>query len=225
MLQQTQVTRVIPKYVTFLKRFPTLQDLASAELAEVLKLWSGLGYNRRAMYLYQAAKNLYDKKQPWTEEQLVSCKGIGPNTARAVLVYAYNEPAIFIETNIRSVFIHYFFKDEHTVSDKQIIACIERVINTKDPRSWYWSLMDVGAWLKSQNKGMLHKSSAHKKQPVFSGSLRELRGIVIRKLTVASYTPEQLHNYCNDNRLSDVLNALQDEGLVTYSEGVYYLGR
>src|SRR4030095_9666003 len=119
MLQQTQVKRVIPKYQSFLKRFPTIQSLANAPLSEVLSEWSGLGYNRRAKYLHDAAKQLVSKVGPWKLEDLTECKGIGHNTAVAVLVYAYNRPLVFIETNIRTVCIHHFFNDKENITDKE----------------------------------------------------------------------------------------------------------
>lgn len=128
MLQQTQALRVTPKYLSFIEKFPDVQNLATASLATVLAEWNGLGYNRRAKYLYEAAKQLSVKSQPWTLEDLVACKGIEPNTAAAVCVYAYSQPLVFVETNIRTVFIHHFFQDRMDVSDKEIFPLIEKAL-------------------------------------------------------------------------------------------------
>lgn len=120
MLQQTQVPRVLPKFTEFLTKFPTGQELAEASLGEVLAAWSGLGYNRRAKFLWQAAQKVvrdFGGELPHTFEALESLPGIGKNTAGAVAAYAYNQPAIFLETNIRTIFIHHFFRDADLVPD------------------------------------------------------------------------------------------------------------
>ncbi len=113
MLQQTQVARVVPKFTEFVAKFPTLEALANASLGDVLKAWQGLGYNRRAKYLHSAAQALISKEAPWKCEDLVALAGVGPNTAGAVLAYAYNQPVLFVETNVRSVFIHHFFNGQN----------------------------------------------------------------------------------------------------------------
>ncbi len=222
MLQQTQVGRVVPKYEYFLSKFPTISSLATASLAEVLVAWSGLGYNRRAKYLHESAKILQHKSQPWSYEDLVSCIGIGPNTAKAVRAYAYDLPEVFIETNIRTVYIHYFFADHTTVTDKQITALVEDTINKQSPRTWYWALMDSGARLKTEKKGGLVKSAAYKKQPVFHGSLRQIRGLVLKTLAVNPRTAEQLVS--DDDRTKKVLASLVSEGLISKKGNFYYLG-
>ncbi len=146
MLQQTQVTRVIPKYQQFLTRFPDLASLANAEMGEVLRAWNGLGYNRRAKFLHQAARilvNDYHSAFPMSQAELVKLPGIGPNTAGAILAYTYNQPVVFIETNIRTVFIHHFFNDQSGVTDKQIYEAVTRTlsVNKSSARTWYWALM------------------------------------------------------------------------------------
>lgn len=112
MLQQTQVERVLYKYKLFLKKFPDIKTLAQASLSDVLKTWQGLGYNRRAKYLLDTAHIIYHSKLKWPKSQtgLMSLPGIGQSTAGAILAFAYKQPVVFIETNIRRVFIHEFFK-------------------------------------------------------------------------------------------------------------------
>ncbi|HET9174252.1 MAG TPA: hypothetical protein VFN56_03145, partial [Candidatus Saccharimonadales bacterium] len=104
MLQQTQVSRVLGKYQEFLAQFPTVAALANADLGAVLRVWSGLGYNRRAKFLWQTAQLVLSSSSqqfPRSLPELVALPGIGANTAGAILAYAFNEPAVFVETNIR----------------------------------------------------------------------------------------------------------------------------
>ena len=112
MLQQTQVPRVLEKYKEFLTAFPTVEDLARSDLAQVLKVWSGMGYNRRGKYLRDAAIVIADMHGGKVPRDIVSMRalpGIGPYTASAVLIFAFNIPDTMIETNVRSAFIHGFF--------------------------------------------------------------------------------------------------------------------
>lgn len=131
MLQQTQVARVIPKYRQFLKAFPNVESLAQASLGDVIKIWQGLGYNRRAKFLHASAQKIIRDFKGQIPEDLVlleSLPGIGKNTASAICVYAFNQPLSFIETNIRSVFIHHFFNDVKDVDDKEILPLVEKSI-------------------------------------------------------------------------------------------------
>ena len=139
MLQQTQVDRVVPKYTAFLKAFPSVRALANASNAEVLALWSGLGYNRRALFLKRAVEAVAAKHGgvvPKGINALLSLPGIGPYTARAIATFAYGEAHTFIETNIRSVYIHEFFPGKDGVSDGDIAALVERSVDEKNPREW-----------------------------------------------------------------------------------------
>lgn len=121
MLQQTQVDRVIPKFEQFIAQFPDEATLAAAPLADVLRAWQGLGYNRRAKFLHEAAKSITSQGNfPQDETGLLALPGVGINTAGAIRAYAYNQPAIYIETNVRAVYIHHFFHNQELVDDKQI---------------------------------------------------------------------------------------------------------
>lgn len=224
MLQQTQASRVIPKYQEFLERFPTVQALAAAPLAEVLAVWSGLGYNRRAKYLHEAAQALSTKPQPWQLEDLVACKGVGHNTAAAVVVYAYNQPLVFIETNIRTVFIHHFFQDRADIADKELLPFVERAQDTEHPREWYWALMDYGVHLKVTVGNASRASKHYAKQSVFAGSKRQIRGQVLRLLKDQSRSSKQLANAISDERLESVLDDMQREGLISKRRNLFHLG-
>lgn len=216
MLQQTQVRRVTPKFHEFLMKFPTVNELADAPLAEVLKAWSGLGYNRRAKFLWRAAQMIaeeFNGNFPHEVEDLMKLPGVGRNTAGAVRVYAFNEPAIFIETNIRTVFIHHFFHDSIDVPDAAIIDLLRATLSG-NPREFYWALMDYGSFLK-QTVGNANKfSRSYVKQSKFEGSKRQIRGQVLRLLATKSMNLEQLRTKINDPRLASVVEDLVNEMLI-----------
>src|SRR3989339_1964501 len=154
MLQQTQVSRVVPKYEAFLKRFPTFAVLAKASLSDVLKEWQGLGYNRRAKFLHETAKIVakqYKGKFPKEVLEIEKLPGIGHYTARAVSTFAFNNPEVFIETNIRTVFTHFYFPTKRLVSDKEILLLIESDLKKSkmEPRDFYAALMGYGSHLKA----------------------------------------------------------------------------
>jgi A/G-specific adenine glycosylase len=154
MLQQTQVDRVIPKYLAFLARFPDVAALAGSSLKEVLGAWQGLGYNRRAQSLHAAARAVmleHGGRLPDSCEGLQSLPGIGRYTASAVCVFAYNQPRVFIETNIRAVYIHTFFPDADGVTDAALAAYVAATLYARNPRRWYNALMDYGVWIKKHH--------------------------------------------------------------------------
>jgi A/G-specific adenine glycosylase len=217
MLQQTQVGRVIPKFTQFMELFPDAQSLAKAPLAKVLKTWSGLGYNRRAKFLWQTAEAIvgqHNGRLPSTLAELIALPGIGPNTAGALLAYAYNKPVVFVETNIRTVFIYHFFASQEQVSDKDIADLAAETL-PDDPRHWYWALMDYGTNLK-QTIGNLNRLSRHyTKQSVFHGSRRQIRGQVLRLLADKALRLTEIQQVIHDERLLSVLADLEHEGLVT----------
>ena len=185
MLQQTQVERVIPKYNTFITIFPNVESLADAPLGDVLRLWSGLGYNKRARFLHQAARdvqNIFNGNFPQTFEDLKKLSGVGPYTAGALMTFAFNLPTPMIETNIRSVYIHEFFKSFDEVTDAELWPYIESTLYRENPREWYAALMDYGAHIKKTTKNPSRKSRHHTKQTPFKGSLREVRGKILPSL-------------------------------------------
>lgn len=185
MLQQTQAPRVIEKYTSWIKRFKNFEELASASFEDVLAEWKGLGYNRRAKFLHQSAKKiieLHNGKLPKEVEQLEKLPGIGPNTARSISAFAFNKPVVFIETNIRAVFLHIFFKNNNEVSDKKLMPLIEETLDRQNPRDWYNALMDYGTMLKKKYKNPSRKSKHHIKQKPFKNSNREIRGLILKIL-------------------------------------------
>lgn len=219
MLQQTQVDRVIPKFQAFIERFPSVQDLAAASLADVLVLWSGLGYNRRAKFLHSAAQKVmqdFDGVIPHSFDELVSLPGVGPNTAGAIMAYSFNQPVVFIETNVRSVYFHHFFDDQPSVTDKELRELVATTIDHEHPREWYWALMDYGTWLKKQGHGAIDKSAHYKKQSPLKGSVREIRGLILKQLALGDASIEQLADTLpDDERFQVAMNGLLKEGLIT----------
>lgn len=208
MLQQTQVERVIPFYKKFIKQFPTAKKLAAAPLAEVLKAWQGLGYNRRAKMLHQTAEELASRKVI-TISELEKLPGVGPYTACAVAAFAFNTNVVFVETNIRTAVIHHFFPNKKKVSDKAIEKILVSVFPKGRAREWYSALMDYGAYLK--RSGMSHnaRSATHTKQSKFKGSLREARGAILRALTAGGASPADLIELLGAARRAQMRNALR----------------
>lgn len=227
MLQQTQVDRVVPKFELFMRTFPAVQDLARAPLSSVLKVWSGLGYNRRAKFLHEAAKRVvadFDAVIPSTYDALVSLPGVGPNTAGAILVYSFNQPVIFIETNVRTVYFHHFFDHQALVSDTELKELVEQTIDKEHPRQWYWGLMDYGSYLKKQGVGRIDKSSHYKKQAPLKGSVREVRGLIVKALAGQEYSESELRTEMpEDTRFDVALNAMLAEGLISQTDGRLHL--
>ena len=216
MLQQTQVDRVIPKFQAFVARFPDEKVLAEAPLADVLRQWQGLGYNRRAKYLHQAAKAIVQLGEfPNDQEGLMTLPGVGKNTAGAIMAYAYNQPVVFIETNVRAVYIHHFFASSDQVDDKDIQLQLEQTIDHENPRQFYWALMDYGSWLKKQ--GIKPSRSRHyKKQAPLKGSIREVRGQIVAALSRTDMTDQELQHMLDaDHRYQPAVEGLVKDGLVT----------
>jgi A/G-specific adenine glycosylase len=228
MLQQTQVARVIPKYLIFLKTFPTIESLAHAELGAVLRIWQGLGYNRRAKFLLLAAQeivNAYKGEFPRNEKELVGLPGIGKNTAGAIMAYAFNEPVAYIETNIRSVFIHHFFHDSSDVDDQDILEFVKRTLPADKTmtRDWYWALMDYGVYIKATVGNANTLSKHYVKQSAFHGSKRQLRGTVVRFLHEKPMKIQELQKQIEDARLMEVLDELVAEQMIKRHNDTYSL--
>lgn len=220
MLQQTQVERVLGKYEAFLDMFPDFQTLARAELKEVISAWQGLGYNRRALLLQRLAKIVVERHGgmlPATMEELRDLPGVGHATAGSILAFAFNIPVVYIETNIRRVFIHYFFSEREKVNDKEIIPLATMALDRKNPREWYWALMDYGTMLKGSVKNPNRKSAHYKRQPPFKESDRMVRGRIIAMLVNASpLTDDAISGLCgiDPDRVAKILGKLEDEGFI-----------
>jgi len=185
MLQQTQVERVLLKYKEFLAAFPDFPALAKAPLRTLLSVWQGMGYNRRALALRALAQNVVDRhggKLPSDPDKLIALPGIGKYTAGAVMAFAFNKPVVFMDTNIRRVYIHEFFHDRDNIHDEEIIPLVEQTLDAGNPRTWYNALMDYGALLKKGHVNPNRKSAHYLRQSAFENSNRQVRGRILKAL-------------------------------------------
>lgn len=227
MLQQTQTHRVIHKFTEFVSTFLTIEDLANASLQQVLSVWQGLGYYRRAYYLHQAAQTIVKEHHglvPADPTILQTLPGIGVNTAGSICAFAYNMPTVFVETNIRAVFIHHFYPHNQVVSDKQIVPLIKETLDVNSPRLWYYALMDYGVWIKKTYKNPSKKSVHYNKQSCFKGSHREVRAAVLKCIVNHGViTKGNIFDRVSldSGRIEIVLQELEKEQLICHSNNTY----
>ena len=185
MLQQTQVTRVQGYWPRFMAAFPTVDALAAASTADVLEMWQGLGYNRRALALKRACDACSADNGgclPSGYDELVALPGIGPATAAGVRAFAFDLPGIYMETNVRSVFLHCLFPDAESVRDSKLAPYVADTCPEKGARTWYYALLDYGAHLKSQGTNPSRRSAAYARQSRFEGSRREKRSVILKSV-------------------------------------------
>ncbi len=196
MLQQTQVTRVRGRWEQWLEIFPTITDLAAAPLPPVLELWQGMGYNRRALNLKRCAEEvaaMHDGVVPSDKKTLLALPGIGPSTSAGVRIFAFRQPDMYLETNVRAVFIHEFFDEHEVVSDKQLVPLVEATCPADERvRAWYYALLDYGAHLKKTMTNPTRKSKHYTRQSKFEGSHRQKRAYLLRRVIDDALTTEEL---------------------------------
>lgn len=222
MLQQTQVSRVLVKFPEFIAAFPDFGSLAGVGVADILKVWQGMGYNRRALNLQKLGQRVitdYDGQLPSDPSELVMLPGIGPHTAGSIAAFAFNRPSVFVETNIRRVFIHHFFEDLDGVSDKQLLPLVEAALDRDNPREWYWALMDYGAMLAKSMPNPNRRSQHYAVQSKFEGSDRQIRGQILRVLMAG---PSDLAEI-SDPRRDKIITDLMAEGFIEQGENVFRL--
>jgi A/G-specific adenine glycosylase len=234
MLQQTQTYRVEPKYKAFINRFPDSAALANASQHDLLLYWQGLGYNRRALYLQKLAQWVvteHNGQLPKDPILLQTQKGIGYATAHSICAFAFNMPTVFIETNIRAVFLHEFFNGKTNIHDKQIMPLVAATVNQTDPRSWYYALMDYGVFLKANVPNPSTRSAHHAQQSRFEGSIRQIRGKIIALLLAhKNLSKEALHvhlsKYLQKNQITKIDSTLEKmivERLVKKENDSYFV--
>jgi A/G-specific adenine glycosylase len=227
MLQQTQVERVTTKYPEFLAAFPDFPTLSQAPLADILATWQGMGYNRRAISLQRCAQrvmNEYGGELPADVDILATFPGIGHATASSICAFSFNMPVVFIETNIRRVFIHFFFSDAASVNDSDILPLIDRAVDRGNPRVWYWALMDLGTALKKTGVNPNRRSAHYTKQSPFVGSDRSIRGrILALLLETPDMTSVGIATKISENpgRVLRIITALENEGFIQCVENRY----
>lgn len=233
MLQQTQAPRVIKKYEAWLRDLPSFSAVANASKKDILSHWQGLGYNRRALYVRETAEIIvetYDGQLPSTEAELFDLPGIGPYTAGALQAFIFNKPVVFVETNIRTVFIHHFFSDEEDVSEAAIKEKVEVTLPEKRIKEWYWALMDYGTHLKKTVGNLNARSTSYQKQSKFTGSNRQLRAELTRFVlnnepVTLTRIEKEFSDLIKKNKrmksLDENLTSLENEGFLTNKDGRY----
>ncbi len=190
MLQQTQVLRVDGRWQRWLSRFPSVGTLACAPQADVLVEWQGLGYNRRALAVQKAAQVLVGEGGAFPQDAHVLCAlpGIGPATAAGIRSFAFNLHSVYLETNVRTVLLHELFPGQVGVTDKQLTPLVDATCPQDaadpgdDPRTWYYALLDYGAYLKRTQPNPSRRSAGHTRQSKFEGSHRQKRAALVRLL-------------------------------------------
>ena len=223
MLQQTQTSRVVDKYNEFISAFPDVFQLARSPFREVLRVWQGLGYNRRALALHKTAGEIADRfygQVPDDPILLHQLPGVGEYTASAMIAIAFNKPAIVLDTNIRTVYLYFFFRETEIVGKNEIVLFIEATLDHDSPREWYYALFDYGAMLKRENKD--REAGKRRKQSTFRGSDREIRGDILRLLLdTAEITEDQLFTrlLSDEDRIRRIVSQLHEEGLIDNGDG------
>ncbi|MHB0976377.1 MAG: HhH-GPD family protein [Candidatus Aquicultorales bacterium] len=229
MLQQTQAERVISKYEELVAHFPGFRTLAEAPLREVLAAWQGLGYNRRGLALQRTARLVVEEhagKLPADHRVLETFPGIGKATAASICAFAFGLPTVFIETNIRAVFIHFFFEGRAAIPDREILPLVEKTLDKDNPREWYYALMDYGVRLKKEHKNPSRKSAHYKRQSPLEGSNRQLRSRIIKTLLQSkALGPAELEELLEPGtgRVPYNLLELTREGLIREEGGLFMI--
>ncbi len=249
MLQQTQVARVLPKYKEFLLAFPTFQALAKTSNKKLLKVWAGLGYWKRVLNLKATAKTLaflqtrrapsadgVKRKEKTEFEQKLSdpkfletLPGIGPYTARALACFAFGNTEAFLDTNIRRVYLHFFFPRRKNISDTEILPIAQRAVWKKNPREWHYALFNYGATVLKDKK--INKRSKHyTKQSRFEGSSRSFRTKVMRFLLDQqnqTATTSRIKRFLKEAQspydTEKILTSLKKDGLIKKKRNSYSL--
>lgn len=225
MLQQTQAgNRTITKFNEFLQVFPHFESLAKTPIPDLLRVWQGLGYNRRALGLKKSAEIIvetYGGVLPSTLKELDALPGIGYATACSISAFAFNAPVTFIETNIRSLYIHFFFPQSQSVSDSELLPFVEATLDESNPRKWYSALMDYGSMLKKQVGNTSVRSKHYTKQSAFKGSDRQLRGSILKALIDSPLSKDQLLAKLSDDRAIRIAEILIKEGFIVLDGNEY----
>ena len=225
MLQQTQVSRVVPKYLEFLNEFPAIEDLAYANTKQLLTVWSGLGYNRRAIWLKEAATGIVERGSfPTKVDELRKLKGIGPYTSRSILIFAFNKDLATVDTNIRRIFIALGFAKEDS-SEKELQEIADALLLKGRSSDWHNALMDYGSAVLTASSTGIEPTS---KQPRFNGSTRQVRGRIIRILTqsdsmsIDEITSQFSDEEINSEDLRKILDQLIQDKLIEQTDSGEY---
>ena len=237
MLQQTQVARVDGRWQRWLEKFPSPAALAAAPLNVVLEEWQGMGYNRRAINLQRCAQRIVDEhagEVPSSYDELVALPGVGPATAAGVIAFAFDQPSVYLETNVRAVFIHELFKESEQVSDKELIPLVQQTCPVTEVRQWYYALLDYGAHLKATLPNPSRRSKHYTRQSKFEGSHRQKRAFLLRRLLEGAAHAQQLADDLDAfeqaagrpavglQATEELLSELEREGFALQADGLWH---
>ena len=196
MLQQTRVSAALPYYERFLAALPDIPALAGCEEEKLHKLWEGLGYYSRVRNLQKAAKIVcaqYGGQLPADYNALLALPGIGPSTSAGVRIFAFRQPDMYLETNVRAVFIHELFPGRESVADKELVSLVEATCpQDARVRAWYYALLDYGAYLKKTMPNPTRRSKHYTRQSKFEGSHRQKRAYLLRRVIDDALSTEDL---------------------------------
>lgn len=230
MLQQTQVDRVIPFFEKFITELPDWEALATCPQPKLLKLWKGLGYNRRALNTKRAAQYIlahHDGILPKDLKELQKIPNVGVYTSAALMNFVHRTPTPLIETNVRTVFFHHFYPNQENISDEKIMKKVSATLHTENPREWMYALMDYGSHLRSEGVRITSKSKHYTKQKSFKGSKREIRGKILEiLLDEPVLSPEILEQKItdeikdNENNPMHIIEDMIEEGFLEKKRGM-----
>ncbi|MCH7699251.1 MAG: A/G-specific adenine glycosylase [Chloroflexi bacterium] len=242
MAQQTQMSRVLLKFDEFISAFPTIERLAGARTARVLRVWEGMGYNLRALRLHRAAKLIVRMGGfPRTATELEQIEGIGPFTAAIISSFAFREPAAAVDTNVRRVIARLSGDVDVTLTDRDVQPAADVLISRRAPARWNQAIMDLGGrvcvsrspkcdvcpiarWCRSRAafdkspRKVAERRASYKPQPKFEGSRRYHRGRIVQALRELpegrSLSPQQLGNKLGIDNIAELLDVLERDGLI-----------
>ncbi|MGH2526857.1 MAG: A/G-specific adenine glycosylase [Actinomycetota bacterium] len=235
MLQQTQAARVVPAFERFLGRFPTVAALAHASRADVVRVWEGLGYNRRPVALSEAARAIvhdHGGRVPADPEELKRLPGVGPYTAAAIASFAYGATIAAVDTNVRRVVARARLgREPGEVRPRTIDDEAGRWLDRRHPAEWNQVLMDLGreicrpeprceacpiaADCRARSRSRRSRIAPRRAAP-FEGSMRQVRGGIVRVLRGRAASVGELAAQTGfpAERIVDAVGALVRDGLV-----------
>ena len=239
MLQQTQVSRVLGRWERWIETFPTARALAVAPVTPVLELWQGMGYNRRALNLKRSAEEVvarFGGQVPQGRGELLSLPGVGPATAAGVRAFAFCQPGVYLETNVRTVFLHELYQGRDKVPDKELEPLVAATCPEAGARvrSWYYALLDYGAHLKRTLPNPSRRSAQHTRQSAFAGSHRQKRAYLLRRVLEAPASTGQLADdlsqaersagrpALSEEQVAAIMGELAREGFVEQAGGLWH---
>ena len=242
MAQQTQMSPDLLQFDEFISAFPTIERLAGARTARVLRVWEGLGYNLRALRLHRAAKLIVRRGGfPRTAAELQQIEGIGPFTAAIISSFAFREPVAAVDTNVRRVIARLSGDVDVTLTDRDVQPAADVLISRRAPARWNQAIMDLGGrvcvsrspkcdvcpiarWCRSRAafdkspRKVAERRASYKPQPKFEGSRRYHRGRIVQALRELpegrSLSPQQLGNKLGIDNIAELLDVLERDGLI-----------